>query len=119
TAELPMICVQGPTSRELLQGLTDADLSGLRYFRFWSEPVKVAGVPATVLRTGFSGEIGFELVTDLDSVVPLWEALTAAGGRPFGLEAIDLARIEAGLIIIALDYQPGETSPYDVSLDRF
>jgi aminomethyltransferase len=119
TAELPMVSVQGPTSRDLLQGLTDADLSSLRYFRFWPDPVKLAGVPATVLRTGFSGELGFELVTDTESVVPLWEALVAAGGRPFGLEAIDLARIEAGLIIVALDYQPGETSPYDVSLDRF
>ena len=49
----------------------------------------------------------------------MWEALIAAGGKPFGLEAIDIARVEAGLIIIALDYQPGETSPYDVSLDRF
>lgn len=119
TAELPMVSVQGPTSRELLQPLTDADLSELRYFRFWPDPVNVAGVSATVLRTGFSGELGFELVTDLGSVVQLWEALVAAGGRPFGLEAVDLARIEAGLIIVALDYQPGETSPYDVSLDRF
>ena len=49
----------------------------------------------------------------------MWDALIAAGGKPFGLEAIDIARVEAGLIIIALDYQPGETSPYDVSLDRF
>ena len=119
TAELPMISVQGPGARELLQGLTEADLSSLRYFRFWPEPVKVAGVTATVLRTGFSGEIGFEIVTDPDSVVALWEALNAAGGKPFGLEAIDIARIEAGLIIIALGYQPGETSPYDVSMDRF
>jgi aminomethyltransferase len=73
----------------------------------------------TVLRTGFSGELGFELVTDPGSVGTLWDALVAAGGRPFGLDAIDLARVEAGLIIIAVDYQPGETSPYDVSLDRF
>jgi aminomethyltransferase len=108
TADLPMISVQGPDSRSLLQSLTDADLSALTYFRFWPDPVKVAGVPATVLRTGFSGEIGFELVTDLDSVETLWEALNDAGGRPFGLEAIDIARIEAGLIIIALDYQPGK-----------
>jgi aminomethyltransferase len=118
TDELPMISVQGPTSRDLLQGLTDADLSSLGYFRFWPDAVKVAGQTATVLRTGFSGELGFELVTDLDSVVALWEALVAAGGVPFGLEAIDLARTEAGLIIIALDYQPGETSPYDLSMDR-
>lgn len=119
TDDLPMISVQGPGSRDLLQGLTDADLSTLSYFRFWPDAVKVAGVPATVLRTGFSGEIGFELVTDLDSVGTLWDALNAAGGRPFGLEAIDIARIEAGLIIIALDYQPGEGTPFDVSMDRF
>jgi aminomethyltransferase len=76
-------------------------------------------VTATVLRTGFSGELGFELVTDPASIVPLWDALVAAGAVPFGLEAIDLARTEVGLIIIALDYQPGETSPYDLSMDRF
>ncbi|MGZ8607718.1 MAG: glycine cleavage T C-terminal barrel domain-containing protein, partial [Actinomycetota bacterium] len=109
----------GPTSRDLVQGLTDLDLSALGYFRFKPEPVRVGGVEATVLRTGFSGELGFELVTDPGSAPALWEALIAAGGKPFGLEAIDIARVEAGLIIIALDYQPGETSPYDVSLDRF
>src|SRR5205085_1891315 len=43
----------------------------------------------------------------------------SAGAKPFGLNAIDLARTEVGLIIIAVDYQPGETSPYDVSMDRF
>lgn len=119
TADWPMISVQGPGSRDLLQGLTDAPLDDLRYFRFWPEPVKVAGVSATVLRTGFSGELGFELVTDGDSVITLWEALSGAGAKPFGLEAVDIARVEAGLIIIALDYMPGEGSPYDVSLDRF
>jgi glycine cleavage system T protein (aminomethyltransferase) len=119
TDELPMISVQGPRSRDLLQGITDADLSSLGYFRFWPEAVTVGGVRATVLRTGFSGELGFELVTDVASIVPLWDALVAAGAVPFGLEAIDLARTEVGLIIIALDYQPGETSPYDVSMDRF
>jgi aminomethyltransferase len=119
TDDLPMISVQGPGSRDLLQGLTEVDLSSLGYFRFRPEPATVGGVSATVLRTGFSGELGFELVTDVASAVPLWEALVAAGAVPFGLEAIDLARTEVGLIIIALDYQPGETSPYDVSMDRF
>ena len=114
-----MISATGPTSRDLVQGLTDLDLSSLGYFRFHPEPVRVGGVQATVLRTGFSGELGFELVTDPGSAPALWDALIAAGGKPFGLEAIDIARVEAGLIIIALDYQPGETSPYDVSLDRF
>jgi aminomethyltransferase len=119
TEELPMISVQGPGSRELLSGLTDRPLGGLRYFQFWPESVSVAGHQAYVLRTGFSGELGFELVTDPDSVAGLWEALAEAGGVPFGLEAIDLARTEVGLIIIAIDYQPGETSPYDLSMDRF
>lgn len=114
-----MVSATGPTSRDLVQGLTDFELSSLGYFRFNPEPVQVAGVPATVLRTGFSGELGFELVTDPSSAPALWDALIAAGGKPFGLEAIDIARVEAGLIIIALDYQPGETSPFDVSLDRF
>jgi aminomethyltransferase len=114
-----MISATGPTSRDLVQGLTDLDLSSLGYFRFHPEPARVGGVQATVLRTGFSGELGFELVTDPGSAPALWDALIAAGGKPFGLEAIDIARVEAGLIIIALDYQPGATSPYDVSLDRF
>ena len=120
TADWPMISVQGPGSRELLQGLTDAPLEDLRYFRFWPEPAKVAGVSATVFRTGFSGELGFELVTDdPDAVRTLWSALNDAGAKPFGLEAVDIARVEAGMIIIALDYMPGEGSPFDVSLDRF
>jgi aminomethyltransferase len=119
TTELPMISVQGPGSRDLLKGLTGSPIGELRYFQFMPDPVEIAGVSARVLRTGFSGELGYELVTDGGSVNALWDALVAAGGQPFGLEAIDIARIEAGLIIIGLDYQPGETSPFDVSLDRF
>ena len=71
-----------------------------------------------MLRTGFSGELGFELIPDADRAVELWQTLEKAGVRPFGLDAVEMLRIEAGLIIIALDYQPGETSPYDVSLDK-
>jgi aminomethyltransferase len=120
TADLPMISVQGPTSRDVLRGLTDAPIDDLRYFRFWPDRVQVAGVDSWLLRTGFSGELGFELVTDTDEGIrKLWDALVDAGGAPFGLAAVDIARVEAGLVIIALDYQPGETSPYDVSMDRF
>ena len=119
TEELPMVSVQGPGSRTLLEGVTEAPISELKYFRCWPDAVKVAGLDVWVQRTGFSGELGYELVTDVASVNTLWSALIAAGGTPFGLEAIDIARIEAGLIIVGLDYQPGETLPYDVSLDRF
>jgi aminomethyltransferase len=118
TTELPLISATGPGSRDLVQGLTDLDLSSLGYFRFHPDPVMVGGVRATVLRTGFSGELGFEMVTDPASAPALWQALNEAGGRPFGLDAIDVARVEAGLLIIGLDYQPGATSPWDVSLDR-
>jgi glycine cleavage system T protein (aminomethyltransferase) len=79
----------------------------------------VAGVDAWVLRTGFSGEKGYEVVCRPEDAVTVWEALIGAGGVPFGLTAIDLARTEVGLIIIEVDYQPGEISPYDLSMDRF
>jgi aminomethyltransferase len=118
TREMPLISATGPGSRDLLQTLTDYDLSSLGYFRFEPAPVKVGGVDATVLRTGFSGELGFEMVTDAASAPALWQALNDAGGRPFGLDAIEIARVEAGLVIIGVDYQVGATSPWDVSLDR-
>lgn len=119
TEDFAMIAVQGPTSQATLQGLTGRDLEGLRYFRFWPEPTTVAGVSAHVLRTGFSGEHGYELVVAPSDAQTVWDALIAAGGVPFGLTAIDLARTEVGLIIIAVDYNPGEISPYDLSMDRF
>ena len=119
TAELAMIAVQGPTSAATLQGLTGRDLSNLKYFRFWPEPTTVAGKDAWILRTGFSGEKGYEVVCQPGDALEIWEALIGAGGVPFGLTAIDLARTEVGLIIIAVDYNPNEISPYDLSMDRF
>jgi aminomethyltransferase len=119
TDELAMIAVQGPTSQETLQPLVGRDLGELSYFRFWPEATTVAGAEAWVFRTGFSGEHGYEVVTAPQEALQVWEALVEAGGVPFGLLAIDLARIEVGLVIIAVDYQPGELSPWDLSMDRF
>jgi aminomethyltransferase len=119
TDELGMIAVQGPTSQQTLQPLVDRDLGELPYFGFWPEQTRVAGVPANVLRTGFSGERGYELVVAADQALPVWQALVDGGGVPFGLTAIDLARTEVGLVIIAVDYEPGQTSPWDLSMDRF
>jgi aminomethyltransferase len=118
TLAMPVVSVQGPRSREILQGLTSTDLGQLRYFRFLPERQTVAGVPVWVLRTGFSGELGFELIPDPDRAVELWQALAAVGVRPFGLDAVEMLRVEAGLVIVGVDYQPGETSPLDVSMDR-
>jgi aminomethyltransferase len=117
TAELPQVGLNGPRSRELLQSLCDADVGSLRYFRFWSEPVEVGGVPCRISRTGYSGELGFELFCPPDGATQLWDALVGAGARPYGLAAVETLRIESGLIFIGYDYFPGETSPFDMSLD--
>jgi len=118
THQMPVISVQGPGSRQMLQSLTDADLQTLGYFRFLPERVQVAGVKTWVLRTGFSGELGFELIPDPADAETLWSTLCGLGARPIGLDAVEIARIEAGLIIMAVDYQVGETSPFDVGLDK-
>jgi aminomethyltransferase len=119
TFAMPVISVQGPRSREILQGLTDADLSSLRYFHFLPERQTVAGVTAWVLRTGYSGELGFELIPDAAAdAVELWEALGQAGVQPFGLDAVELLRVEAGLVMVGVEFQGGDVSPYDLSLDR-
>jgi aminomethyltransferase len=117
TAEMPLISVQGPRSREVLQSLTDADLGSLRYFRLFPEPVTVGGVSTRLMRTGFSGELGFELIPAAKDAVALWSAVVGAGAVPIGLDTIEPARIEAGLIIYGTDYSPGRHTPYDVSLD--
>ena len=118
TRQMPLLSVQGPRSRELLQGLIEADLSSLRYFRFWPEPVQIAGIDAWVMRTGFSGERGYELIVDPDVAVGVWRAIQGAGARVFGTHAIEIARIESGMVVIGMDYEPGTRTPYDVSFDR-
>jgi aminomethyltransferase len=117
TKEYPQLGVNGPRSRELLQSLAGADVSSLRYFRFWPERVEVGGVPCLVSRTGYSGELGYELFCAPDGAEQLWEAVVGAGARPYGLAAVETIRIESGLIFIGYDYFQHETSPYDVGLD--
>jgi len=119
TLEMPLISAQGPRSREILQGMTEADLSRLRYYNFLTERVQVAGVTTWLARTGFSGELGFELIPDPDGAPKLWAALNDAGGVPFGLTVLEPVRVEAGLIVYGSDYDPGEDTPYDVSMDRY
>ncbi len=118
TQDLPHVQLQGPQSRELLAGLTDADVAGLRYFRFWPEEVDVGGVPCWVSRTGYSGELGYEIFCRPDRAEDLWGSLTGAGARPYGLAAVETLRIESGLIFIGYDYFQHETNPFDMSLDK-
>jgi aminomethyltransferase len=118
TRSIPQLGISGPRSRELLQTLTDADVSGLRYFRFWPERLTVGGVPCWVSRTGYSGELGYELYCSPDGAEQLWDAVVDAGARPYGLAAVETIRIESGLLFFGRDYVQHETSPYDVGLDR-
>ena len=123
TAEMPHLQVQGPKSREVLGPITEgADVGALRYFRFISEGVRVGGVACWVSRTGYSGELGFELYCAPDDAEALWNAVLEAGQphgiRPIGLSAIETLRIESGLLFPDIDYFPHQTDPFEVRLDK-
>lgn len=100
------LALQGPLSRQILQQASPADLSALRYFRLTQTTVR--DVPVTISRTGYTGDLGFELWVDRDHALPLWDALietgTSFGITPAGIWALDIARIEAGLIMLGVDY---------------
>jgi aminomethyltransferase len=116
--QMPLVSVQGPRSREILQSLSAFDFTSLPYFRFATEPVSIAGVDVFMSRTGFSGELGYELIPARDDAERLWLALANAGVRPVGFGGIDIARVEAGLIVFEYEYEPGQRTPFDLGLDR-
>ena len=118
TDDLPHVQLQGPRSRELLAGLVDEDVESLGYFRFLPHQAHVGRVPCWVSRTGYSGELGYELFCDPDHAEELWGVLTEAGAKPYGLAAVETLRIESGLIFIGYDYFQHETDPFDMSLDK-
>jgi aminomethyltransferase len=122
TAEMPHLQVQGPRSREILAPITEgADLTELRYFRF-VEDAKVSGIPCLVSRTGYSGELGYELYCKPEHAGDLWNAVLDAGRPqgmlPIGLSAIETIRIESGLLFPDVDYFPHKTDPFEVRLDK-
>lgn len=116
---MPHLGILGPRSRELVRSLTSAAVDGLKYFRFIPDPVEVGGVPVYLSRTGFGGELGYELfLTNPDDAEALWKAVTGAGATPFGAAAVEIARVEAGLIVTDYDYEAHQRTPYDFNLDR-
>jgi aminomethyltransferase len=117
--ELPSMQIQGPNSRDLMRALTDADLDGLRYFRFFPDPVQVGGVPVWLSRTGFSGELGYEVFLRPEHAEALWTAVHDAGAVPYGADVIEPIRVEVGMIVTDYDYEPGQRTPFDLGLDRF
>jgi aminomethyltransferase len=123
TAEMPHLQVQGPKAREVLGPIIEgADIDALRYFRFIPEGVTVGGVPVWLSRTGYSGELGFELYCSVDDATKLWNAVLDAGRphglKPIGLSAIETLRIESGLLFPDIDYFPHDTDPFEVRLDN-
>lgn len=93
--EWALLALQGPEAAEILQGLTDSDLSAVRPFRFIEAEVEAA--PALLSRTGYTGEDGFEIYARPDSAPALWRRLVDSGASPVGLGARDTLRLEAGM----------------------
>jgi aminomethyltransferase len=123
TAAMPHLQVQGPLSRDVLRPITaGADIDALRYFRFVTDGVTVGGVPVWLSRTGYSGELGFELYCKPEDATELWQAVIRAGEphgiRPIGLTALETLRIEAGLLFPDIDYFARETDPFEVRFDK-
>jgi aminomethyltransferase len=116
--ELPSMQIQGPRSRDLVRSLTDAPVDALSYFTFFPEQVRLGGVPVWLSRTGFSGELGYEIFLRPEHALELWEAVEAAGAYPYGMDVIEPIRVETGMIVTDYDYEPHQRSPYDLGLDR-
>ncbi len=120
TLTMPHLGLQGPRAREALGPVCEADISGLGYFRFFPEPTKVGGVPCYVSRTGFGGELGYELFCRPEHAADLWDvAVSLMNARPFGVGVLESLRVEAGLVVLDYDYSAHERTPYDLSFDRF
>jgi aminomethyltransferase len=100
------LALQGPTSGRLLKSVAEADVANLKYFRVTSG--KIAGVPVDISRTGYTGDLGYEIWVPWTDAVKVWDTLMERG-RQFdihaaGMLALDVARIEAGLLLIEVDY---------------
>lgn len=100
------LALQGPTSGKLLNAVAEASIAGLKYFRVTHG--KIAGVPVDISRTGYTGDLGYEIWVPWKDAIKVFDELMIKG-RPFdihpaGMVALDIARIEAGLILIEVDY---------------
>src|SRR4051794_27530320 len=126
--QIAALALQGPTSGRLLHAVADADIATLKYFRMTRGTI--AGVPVDISRTGYTGDLGYEIWMPWDRATDVWDALMT-GGRPFdvhpaGMLALDVARVEAGLLLIDVDFhsskkaliEPQKYTPYEMGLGR-
>lgn len=121
------LALQGPLSRVILATMTDGAVEKLRYYRFVQ--AQLDGIPVTISRTGYTGDLGYEVWTPAANALELWDTLVSHGKgygiTPAGLVALDMARIEAGLILAEVDYTPSRKavipsqaySPFELGLD--
>lgn len=122
------LALQGPTSASLLREVAEADIDALKYFRVTSG--RVAGVPVDISRTGYTGDLGYEIWIPAEHALRVWDALVSAGRRfglrPAGMLALDVARIEAGLLLIEVDFHSSRKAlipahaytPFELGLGR-
>jgi aminomethyltransferase len=128
SSQLAALAIQGPTSGRLMKQVSDADIASLKYFRVTRG--KIAGVEADISRTGYTGDLGYEIWMPWNEAPKIWDALMEQGRQfdlqPAGMLALDVARIEAGLILIEVDYfsskkaliESQKYSPYEIGLGR-
>jgi aminomethyltransferase len=120
------LALQGPLSRAVLGEVSPPEVGALKYFEL--AHTTVADVPVVVSRTGYTGDLGYEVWVDAQQALLVWDALMEAGRgfgiTPTGIWAVDLARIEAGLVMLEVDYHSAhraliegqESSPYELNL---
>ncbi len=120
------LALQGPTSRDVLTACYEGEVAELGFFRI-SEGA-IAGVPVTVSRTGYTGDLGYELWMPADQAVEVWDELMASGSpwgiTPCGILAMDIARVEAGFVLFDVDYIGAEhalipehaVTPYELGM---
>jgi aminomethyltransferase len=111
---IALLAIQGPDAAGIVQSLADVPLDGVKYY--WFTEGKIAGVPCTISRTGYTGEDGFELYFAAEQAVTVWGALMATGAiTPAGLGARDSLRLEAGLSLYGHELDD-TTTPIEAGL---
>ena len=126
--QVAALALQGPTSAPLLDAVADAEIRSLKYFRMTRG--SIAGVPVDISRTGYTGDLGYEIWIPWDRAIDVWDALMRAGRpydiRPAGMLALDIARVEAGLLLIDVDFNSSKKAlipdqmytPFELALGR-
>jgi aminomethyltransferase len=126
--QVAALALQGPTSAHLLDAIADADIRNLKYFRMTHGTI--GSVPVDISRTGYTGDLGYEIWMPWDRAVEVWDALMRDGRpfdiRPAGMLALDVARVEAGLLLIDVDFNGSKKAliedqtytPFEMGLGR-